>query len=397
MRKAQILTAMGLMSGTSMDGIDIAVIDTDGENIRRFGPARTYPYPAELRRQLGELVAKGESASEEEIKAAEWALTDAHGNAILRFFDEARVWGPSIHVIGFHGHTIWHRPDKGLTRQIGDGRALALGLSTDVVFDFRSADMVNGGQGAPLVPLYHKALALSLPKPVAILNLGGVGNVTWLGERERDIVAFDTGPGNALVDDWVRARTGRPFDQDGALALAGTVQEEVLGRLMDNSFFRRRAPKSLDRNDFAGALEAVVELSVEDGAATLAAFTVEAVARALDHLPQPPTRWLVCGGGRHNRFLMQKLSQRLGVPVEPVEAVGWQGDALEAQAFAFLAVRHLRGLPLSVPQTTGCKAPTPGGQIAFGRELASWRYARTQGEAALPPPGADTDSGASAG
>ncbi len=367
-----VLTALGLMSGTSMDGIDIAVLRTDGVQIYDWGPWNTVPYPPALRRQLAELVSLGPEAPERQVQLAEWALTEAHGNAVMSFFDKQRVWSQSVDIVGFHGHTIWHRPDQHRTRQIGDGAGLARGLGIDVVYDFRTADMAAGGQGAPLVPAFHQALTNKLPKPLALLNLGGVGNVTFIGERDTDLLAFDTGPGNALLDDWALRHTGRLYDVDGALAAAGQVDRAALDRLLDNLYFLRKPPKSLDRNAFS--MEPIAGLSPADGAATLAAFTVESVVMAQRHLPTPPLRWLVAGGGRHNPVIMRGLVARLGAPVEPVEVLGWQGDALEAQAFGYLAVRHLRGLPLSFPKTTGVRQPTMGGVLALSPSVQPRRF-----------------------
>jgi anhydro-N-acetylmuramic acid kinase len=265
-----------------------------------------------------------------------------------------------VDIIGFHGHTILHCPAERRTWQLGDGALLARRLGLDVVADFRSADVTAGGEGAPLAPLYHAALAAPLLKPLAILNIGGVANVTWVGDGT-EILAFDTGPGNALIDDWVRQHTGRAADTDGALARTGRVSAEHVARFLENPFFQRRPPKSLDRDDFRDA--APVGLSLEDGAATLTEMTVAAVAAATYHFPAPVRAWLVTGGGRHNRALMGALGRRLGAAVRTIEAAGWNGDALEAQAFAYLAVRSIEDLPLSLPTTTGVPRPTCGGRL----------------------------------
>lgn len=353
------MRAIGLMSGTSMDGIDVALLETDGERVQAFGPRTTLPYAPGLRAALGDLVGDAHRAEQDPADDLVAALTDAHADAVRDLLAAAGVAAADVDVIGFHGHTVLHRPERRLTRQIGDGARLAAATAIDVVCDLRGADVAAGGQGAPLAPLFHRALAADLDRPLAVLNLGGVGNVTWLdGER---VVAFDTGPGNALIDDWVRRHTGEACDRDGRHAAAGTAQAGPLQRLLDHDYFGRPAPKSLDRNDFSS--DAVFGLSLEHGAATLTAFTVASVARALRHLPAPPTRWLVTGGGRHNPVLMRLLADEFAVPVDPVEAVGWDGDAIEAQAFAFLAVRSLRGLPLSLPSTTGVPAPTTGGVL----------------------------------
>lgn len=351
------LRAIGLMSGTSLDGIDAAVIETDGLSVSAFGPSLTLPYDDTMRQRLRAVL-----AGEGPVLQVEYDLTLRHVEAVRALLNRAGLTAAEVDVIGFHGQTILHRPEIGLTWQIGNGSLLAWQTGIDVVCDFRSADVAAGGQGAPLVPVFHAALAHGLETPLAVLNLGGVGNVTWIGGRDGALIAFDTGPGNALIDDWVLRHTGQPIDRNGVLALAGTVETAVVQALAQHPYFLRTPPKSLDRNDFSSGLEGV-EMSAPDGAATLAAFTAVAVHKALDHMPEHPLRWLVCGGGRHNPAIMRELRDRLGVPVEAVETVGWDGDALEAQAFAFLAVRSLRGLPLSFPGTTGVPEPLCGGSL----------------------------------
>ena len=348
--------AIGLMSGTSMDGIDAAVIETDGQAVTWRGPSRTVPYEAGFRIRLGAAVAAAEAIAAEEERALGDALARLHAEAVRALL--AEIDAPErVSLIGFHGHTTWHRPEKGLTRQIGNGALLAELTGVNVVNDLRAADMAAGGEGAPLAPLYHAALAEGFEKPLAVLNMGGVGNVTYLGDG--GIIAFDTGPANAPIDDWVHARTGQRFDRDGALTGRGRVDEALLAVWLANPYFARRPPKSLDRNDFP--LEGLDALSTEDGAASLAAFAAASVAAGLDRLPGRPLRWLVTGGGRHNPALMEMLRARLKAPVEPVEAAGWDGDAMEAQAFAFLAVRSRLGLPLTLPGTTGVARPMSGG------------------------------------
>lgn len=361
MPDARGLTALGLMSGTSMDGIDAAILTTDGERIMSTGPWATYPYESALRTDLGAAVTAAEDADPETLLALEAALTDANTAAALSLLRENGLSPADIDVVGFHGQTVLHRPERRLTRQLGDGARMARAIGIEVVNDFRSADVAAGGQGAPFAPLYHVALAGPLERPLAVLNLGGVANVTYIGSGgPDDVLAFDTGPGNAMIDDWVLRHTGRPYDEAGSLAARGKVEPDRLADLLSHSFFDLAPPKSLDRNDFP--LDAVEGLSPEDGAATLTAFTARSAARGLEHLPAMPRRWLVTGGGRHNPTLMTALADALGAPVQPVEDVGWQGDALEAQAFGFLAVRSLKGLPLSIPATTGVPAPMTGGR-----------------------------------
>jgi anhydro-N-acetylmuramic acid kinase len=376
---------IGLMSGTSLDGVDAAWLDTDGISIAGFGPAVTLPYDPALRAELRAILdlAPALPPYDPRLAGVVERLTDHHVRAV-------EMLGCAADLVGFHGQTILHQPDRRRTWQIGDAPALARRLGVKVAYDFRSADVAAGGQGAPLAPLYHAALAADLRKPLAVLNIGGVANVTWIG-RDGAMLAFDTGPGNGPLDDWVWRQTGRPFDAGGALARSGQVDTAVLRRLLAHPYFGLPAPKSLDRLDFGrclaesglygraraggasglssadGALglssaDGALGLSSADGAATLAAFTVAAVAAAA--FPEPPRRWLLCGGGRLNPVLVDGLRDALGVPVEAVEAVGWNGDALEAQCFGFLAARVLAGLPLSDPSTTGVPRPMPGGRIA---------------------------------
>jgi anhydro-N-acetylmuramic acid kinase len=352
-----MISAIGLMSGTSLDGVDAAAITTDGERVAGFGPSLTLPYPAELKDNLRDLIARAPDIAEDDpvLRRAVRQLTEIHAEAVASL-------GVRADLIGFHGQTIWHAPHLRRTWQIGDAALLARLTRTDVAHDFRSADVAAGGQGAPLVPLFHQALARDLPKPLAILNLGGVGNVTWLGEGGA-ILACDTGPGNALLDDFIRVRTGQEADWDGALALAGRIDEPLLARWLSDPYFAQPAPKSLDRQHFARVLNDLSAHNTADAAATLAAFTAQSAART--PLPAPPRQWLVTGGGRRNPALMAALAQATGAPVRPVEAVGWDGDALEAQAFAFLATRVKRGLPLSLPETTGVPKQMPGGALSL--------------------------------
>ena len=355
-----MLRAIGLMSGTSLDGVDAAAIDTDGERIAGVGRSVTLAYPPALRAALRQLI---DRAAEATLPPDDPALHAATVSLTLRHAEAVAALDTPCDLLGFHGQTILHRPDRRLTWQIGDAGLLARTTRTPVAWDFRSADVAAGGQGAPLAPLFHAALARDLPGPLCVLNLGGVANLTWLGAAtggERPILACDTGPGNAALDDWALRHTGHPLDRDGALALAGTPDEAVLSRLLRQPYFGRNPPKSLDRQDFSNPLRET-DLSPADGAATLAEFTARAVAAT--PLPATPLRWLVCGGGRHNPALMAALRRSLHGTVEPVEAAGWDGDALEAQCFGFLAARVARGLPLSLPGTTGVPEPCAGGKI----------------------------------
>jgi anhydro-N-acetylmuramic acid kinase len=351
-----MLRTIGLMSGTSLDGVDAAWLETDGERIGRLGPSLTLPYDDDFRRALRRVLDRAPTLPEHDSGLAEVVrrLTEYHGRAVARL-------GEAADLIGFHGQTILHQPALRRTWQIGDAGLLARLTGTPVACDLRLADVAAGGHGAPLVPAYHAALAADLPKPLAVLNIGGVSNVTWLG-RDGEIVAFDTGPGNGPLDDWIYRHTGAAFDRDGALAAAGRPSEAVLAKLLAHPYFAALPPKSLDRLDFGQSLAAsgLAALSVEDGAATLVAFVARSVAVA--QLPRRPARWLVTGGGRRNPAIMRALRELLG-DVLPVEAVSWDGDALEAQCFGFLAARVSAGLPLTYPGTTGVTAPLRGGRI----------------------------------
>lgn len=361
-----MIRVIGLMSGTSLDGVDAAWLETDGHVVGRTGAALTLPYDDGLRADLRRLLdrAPGLSLDDPFLTGTVARLTEMHARAVAEL-------GMAADLIGFHGQTILHDPARGRSWQVGDAGVLAARTGLPVAHDFRSADIAAGGEGAPLAPVFHAALARGLPQrllslPVAILNVGGVANVTWIGPGPDDLVAFDTGPGNGPLDDWVMTRTGQAFDEDGRLARAGRPHPAVLGTLLAHQYFARPAPKSLDRLDFSRALRAsgLDELSDADGAATLVAFTAGAVGAARKQFPAPPSRWLVCGGGRRNAALMDALRVALEVEVAPVEALGWDGDAMEARCFAFLAARVQGGLPLSYPGTTGVPHPLPGGKIA---------------------------------
>ncbi len=293
--------------------------------------------------------------------------TDLHAQAVHALLTPLRLTPADLDVIGFHGQTVYHRPEAGLTVQIGEGERLARLLGTRVVADFRAADVAAGGQGAPLVPVFHQALvrSLDLPGPVAVLNVGGVANVTWL-DGATDPIACDTGPGNALIDDFVHARTGLAFDDGGRIAAAGQLDAATLDSLLDHPFFRAAPPKSLDRNDFRDFVAARAGLagrSTEDGARLLTALTAAAVATLVPLLPRPPQVWIVGGGGARNPVLLAELENRLHRPVRTADAMGWSADGLEAHAFGYLAVRALRGLPLTFPTTTGVSHPLTGGLI----------------------------------
>lgn len=360
-----MLTAIGLMSGTSLDGVDVALIETDGERIAAFGPTGYRAYAESERSLLRQALADAVSLATREARPgalaeAERLVTRAHGEAVESFLRDHGLARSAVDVIGFHGQTVLHRPERRLTVQIGDGRALAATLGIPVVFDLRAADVAAGGQGAPLVPVYHRALVAMLEQagPTVVVNIGGVANITYIdGET---LIACDTGPGNALLDDFMLRTTGEAVDRDGRMAAQGRADEAWIAHALRLPFFSRPPPKSLDRNDFAALT--VEGMSVADAAATLTAFTAASIARIVEVLPQPPLRWIVVGGGARNPTLMLMLAERMApASVLRGDDCGWAGDAIEAQAFAYLAVRSLKGLPLTYPGTTGVAAPLTGG------------------------------------
>lgn len=352
------LNVIGLMSGTSLDGVDAAVICTDGVTVFERGPSLSLPYDAALRQSARTLLDRAAHLSPDapEVLNIERRLTERHIEAVQAL----RLQTGPVDLIGFHGQTIYHSPALHRTWQIGDATLLSREAQLPVVHDFRSADVAAGGEGAPLAPWYHAALLQDAQRPIAILNIGGVANVTFLG-RNGEIIACDTGPGNALMDDWAFRHTGVACDMDGALARKGQVDQVILDALLADPYFSRPAPKSLDRQSFIAALDAVSGCTPADGAATLAAFTVAAVART--RFPEKPAVWYVCGGGRHNPVLMEGLQKALNAPVKSGDSLGWNGDALEAECFGFLAVRVLRRLPISAPGITGAPDFLPGGRL----------------------------------
>ena len=362
--------AIGLMSGTSLDGVDVALIETDGERILGFGPVGYRPYSDDERALLRLALADGavltdRTARPGVLDEAEDFVTRVHAETVEAFLETENIDTTDVAVVGFHGQTVLHRPASKLTVQIGDGAALAQRLGLPVAYDFRAADVAAGGQGAPLVPVFHQALARDLdrPHPIAVLNVGGVANVTFVDGG--DPVACDTGPGNALIDDFMRARTGAPLDRDGDEASRGRVDEAFVARVLAHPFFDLPCPKSLDRNAFAFANIGLPDFTVADGAATLSALTATSVARVVKRLPVPPRSWIVAGGGARNPTLMRMLAERLApAMVEIADAVGWSSQSIEAQAFAYLAVRTLNGMPITFPLTTGVKAPMVGGVVA---------------------------------
>ncbi len=347
-----------------MDGIDVALIKTDGQNIIEHGPNATFEYDAHMRQKLSSAMADAIAITHRDerpgnLAEVEREITNAHIKAVESFLKEKSLSDSEIDVIGFHGQTVLHRPDDKLTVQLGDGQAMADQLSIRVVYDLRAADVAAGGQGAPLVPVYHRALASRFAtRPVAFVNIGGISNVTYIGDNQQ-LLAFDCGPGNALLDDWVQRHTNGLFDDGGDLARSGAVDENVLHNYMLSPYFNQPVPKSLDRGDFT--LDLLGNMSPKDGARTLTELTAKSIANAAPWFSQPPQDWIICGGGRRNKFLMQRIAANVQGIVTPAEAHHLDGDALEAEAFAYLAVRSLKGLPITFPTTTGVEKPMTGG------------------------------------
>lgn len=362
MAEAGPVWAVGCMSGTSLDGVDAAEVLTDGLTVFEFGKTAYRPYvDAEREAIRGAL---GAWQGDGRVAAAEKTVLAAHLDILKEFRREA--------LVGFHGQTLAHDPASGRTHQAGSGSDLARACGRPVVWDFRSADMRNGGQGAPLAPFFHHALTriAGTGSTAAFLNIGGVSNVTWVDadierpESPGALLAFDTGPGNSVLNDFVKEKAGIEFDEGGSLAAGGTASKEIVARFLECDYFSRMPPKSLDRDDFKFLVNEVSHLGVQDGCATLAACVCQGVAAGFRNFPRRPESVAVCGGGRKNAALMEGLSDALGSAVRPVESFGLDGDMIEAQAFAFLAVRALRGMPISAPGTTGCRQPVVGGRYS---------------------------------
>ena len=359
MFKGARLRVLGAMSGTSLDGVDAAVIETDGVTVFAFGESAYRPYSSAEQAILRAALGHWDGPA---VDAAATVVETAHADLLGTFAD--------IDLVGFHGQTLAHDPGGRGTCQVGDGAWLAQTLHRPVVWDFRSADVRFGGQGAPLAPFYHFALArhIGATAPIAILNLGGVGNLTWINpaaaqpQDDGALLAFDTGPANAPLNDLLQRRLGLSQDSQGDLAAQGTVDEATVSDFLSHPYFTRSPPKSLDRDAFSALNTAT--LSDADAAATLTACAAAAVMRAMEHCPGLPSHLLVTGGGRHNPTLMAMIAAGVDCPVAPIESVGLDGDMLEAQAFGYLAARVLNGLPTSCPGTTGVRAAIGGGTIS---------------------------------
>lgn len=365
LKSKPILNIIGLMSGTSLDGVDVAWLETDGKSHVQAKASYFVPYPAELREKIRACF--GKRQKDVDTQAVEQALTFWHEKAVQEFMQQQLLQKQHIDMIGFHGQTITHDPDKKLTIQLGDGQALANATGMPVAYDFRTADVAAGGQGAPLLPVYHRARVLSagIELPTVILNIGGVSNITWIGADDNDMLAFDTGPGNALIDDYMLTHTGHAFDENGNMAATGNSHHHIVAQWCEAPYFKKSPPKSLDRDAWKNVQHDVQLLSQADAVATLTSLTVEAIYKGTMLCPQKPKALYVGGGGRKNVFIMQALQYKLGVPVLPVDTLGWDGDSLEAEGFAYLAARSFAELPLSFPGTTSVPAPQSGGKIAY--------------------------------
>ncbi len=359
----RIYKALGLMSGTSMDGIDIALIETDGHKHIEHIDAAFFAYETEFQDRLRSIL--GRSGRDEDMRSIEDDLTSLHSDAIQHILSEWRVPSNTIDIIGFHGHTIFHDPENNLTLQIGDGERLAKELGIDVVYDFRQADIKNGGEGAPLAPIYHWAVGQNhkFPSHSVIVNIGGVSNITYLAEQPEQLIAFDTGPGNALIDDCMRKNFDEDYDEDGDIAAEGTIDQSLLTDMMTDTYFDRPTPKSLDRDHFISYMERIEHLDPSDQIATLTALTVHSLVISLNHLPETPSGWIVTGGGRHNTTMMRWLKEWSGMAVKSIDDFDLDGDSVEAELFGYIAVRHLINKPSSFPRTTGCQTPTVAGQL----------------------------------
>jgi anhydro-N-acetylmuramic acid kinase len=348
---------LGCMSGTSLDGIDLAILTTDGVDEIEYGQTYYRAYSDEERDVIR--ASLGQRAPNDITRVAEQAVTNAHIDAIQKF----RA-AHNIHFghIAFHGQTIAHDPAKKFTWQIGDAGALARAINCPVIYDFRGDDVAMGGQGAPLLPVYHRALMMKvgIKLPSAVINIGGVSNITYLSQDD-DFIAFDCGAGNALIDDVMKQYFDCAYDKDGAIARAGQIDDSVLNALLNHSFFNAPYPKSLDRN--AWDLSCLNNLSPQNRVTTLTAFTVHGVARGINMLPQKPLSIYITGGGRHNKYMMELIANETGIPVHSVDTLGWNGDFMEAQGFAYMAARFLKQLPISFPMTTGAPHPMTGGKI----------------------------------
>lgn len=360
------------MSGTSMDGVDAAEIKSDGLQIFDFGEFISEPYSEELRNKLKKLVSLKDNASDEFITEVENEVTNFHAEIVNKLLKKANKKPDDIDIIGFHGHTIDHRPQDRFTWQIGNGRALADQTGIDVISNFRKNDVLLGGQGAPLIPLYHKAIIEFPFYPAIIINIGGVANLTYI--EDGGIIAFDTGPGNALMDDYASDKFGKKYDDDGKIARSGKANKKLLSKLLENIYFFRKPPKSLDRDNFQKMVNHYLnsdefqDINPTDILSTLTEFTVESLAISIEnHLPQPAKTIFVCGGGAQNGYLIEKLQERLKTKIFDISSIdkNLNPDAIEAQGFGYLAIRSKIGLPITFASTTGIKMSSATGGVFY--------------------------------
>lgn len=364
MEAIKTLNALGLLSGSSIQGVDAALISTDGVDVYDYGPCVNVPYDEALRDKIRSVIGRKPESEEELARIAEIEreITEFHARIVKDFIADYDV---KIDVIGFEGHTVYNNPAEHYTLQMGDGALLSELTGIKVVNKFHKADILAGGQGGPLEPVYHAAVCSDMGKPIAVVNIAGLSNVTWIGSYG-EMMAFDTGPGNAAINDWVRKHAGMDMDYNGKLAITGTVNEQIVASLMRHKYFGKYPPKSADRETFKEKLEHLEGLSLEDGAATVTAFVAESIAYSiLMYLPEIPKILLVCGGGAKNPTILRFLRQRLpDMIVKTVSEEGLNSEALGAQSIAFQAVRRLYYLPISFPTTTGVSEPMIGGQIS---------------------------------
>ena len=351
----KIFNALGTMSGTSLDGVDVSFLKTDGNKIYSLGHSSYLPYSISLQKNISSLIKLPHSIDLELMLETSNQITHTHATAIKKNLEKNNLKSSDIDLIGFHGQTIYHNPQKKLTLQIGNPHLLSTLTNIRVMSDFRNKNIAEGEEGAPLAPLYHKILCANLKKPIAILNIGGVSNVTYLGNHE-EILAFDTGPGCALLNDFILKKLKEPFDKNGTIAAKGKIHEKIVDNLIkEHSFFLKKPPKSLDRNEFKKISKDLANLSIEDTLATLTFFTAKTIFESTRFFPAKPMMWLTCGGGRHNKFLMHLLSKRFGLNIKSIDessdlVENADGDFIEAQAFAILSVRLFLGMPLTKMQ-----------------------------------------------
>lgn len=357
----KLYKSIGLMSGTSMDGIDLALIESDGKKIIQRRSSDYLAYSKDFKTRLRALIYNAPTLHE--IKTVENELTLLHAELVNKFLAKNKIDREEIDLVSFHGHTILHAPQQQITWQIGNPHLLAHQTKIDVVADFRTRDVMLGGQGAPLVPIYHFHLFHEQKKPVAVLNIGGISNITYFNsDDENEIKAFDTCFGNAPLDDLMKKKFGRDFDQNGELAKSGEVDFLLADRILQNEIFHKKPPKSFDRDDFSELLSPINSLKTEDALATFAYMHAKTLLINLEFLSQRPKQIFICGGGRRNFAMMDEMKKWIsGVEIKSAEEIGLNGDTIEAEAFAFLGIRSFLGLPISFPNTTGAILPTCGG------------------------------------